>query len=57
MPESLSCAVKWWRVPQSAEVVGLFVCLLEEEGVVVGCNVTPVQRLEVCAHHRLRPVF
>ncbi len=32
MPESLSCAVKWWRVLRSPEVVvGLFVCLQGEE--------------------------
>lgn len=50
---SLSCTVKWWRVPQSPEVVGLFVCLFvggcgveweeEEEGgvAILQCNSRP----------------
>ena len=53
--------VKWWRVPLSPEVVGLLVGGGGGRGrrgvVVAGCNVTPVQRLDVCAHHRPRPVF
>lgn len=58
MPESLSCAVKWWRVPRSAEVGGLFVCFVGGGGgAVAGCSVKPAQRPSVCAHRRLHPVF